>query len=170
VFVNNSSLGLYARALMARDATRSRWRLGKWPAMALAALKTFWRAPMLHVRLNVDGKAIALKTPLVFVGNNRYPLDQLRLGAREQLDEGLLSMYVATTSTRWAMLKVLFRAAVGKLQHSRDIQTMYVREAWIETRHKQVHVAVDGELVRLHSPLHFRSWHGALQILAPPRS
>jgi diacylglycerol kinase family enzyme len=166
-FINNSSVGVYARALRERDATRSQWGWGKWQAMALAALKTFWRAPMVHVRLQVNGEAMALKTPLVFVGNNRYRLDLLNVGARERLDEGLLSLYVANTSSRWGMLKILVRGLLGQLEQSRDFQTMLTSEVTVETRKKHIHVAIDGELREMELPLKYEIWPQALRVLAP---
>jgi diacylglycerol kinase family enzyme len=170
VFINNSSLGVYARALVNRDATRSQWGLSKWQAMAIAALRTFWRAPMVHVRLDVDGEADELKTPLVFVGNNRYRLDRLRIGGRDRLDEGVLSVYVARTSSRWGMLKLAIRGVMGQLEQARDFQTMFAREVTIVTRHKKkLHVAADGELRRMESPLRYASWPGALRVFAPEK-
>jgi diacylglycerol kinase family enzyme len=166
-FINNSSLGVYARALKEREATRSQWGLGKWQAMALAALRTFWRAPMVHVRLQVNGKALALKTPLVFVGNNRYRLDLLHVGARERLDEGQLALYVANTASRWGMLKILVRGLTGQLTQSRDFQTMLTCEVTVETRKKHLHVAIDGELREMESPLKYETWPQALRVLAP---
>ena len=166
-FINNSSLGVYARAVIERDHTQNRLGLSKWLAMALAAIKTFRLAPMLHVRLDIDGKMILLKTPLVFVGNNRYRLELPKIGARDRLDEGVLSLYVATAQTRWGMLKLLFRAALGKLRESRDFEAMYTTEVWVETRHRRQHVAIDGEVVRLHPPLHYRIRPRALRVLVP---
>jgi YegS/Rv2252/BmrU family lipid kinase len=166
-FLNNSSLGVYARAVIERDHTQNRLGIAKWPAMALAAIKTFRLAPMLHVRLDMNGRVIRLKTPLVFVGNNRYRLELPQIGARDRLDEGVLSIYVATAHTRWGMLKLLFRAAFGKLRESRDFEAMYAKEVWIETRHRRLHVAIDGEVVRLHPPLHYRIRPGALRVFIP---
>jgi YegS/Rv2252/BmrU family lipid kinase len=166
-FLNNSSLGVYARAVIERDHTQNRLGMAKWPAMALAALKTFRLAPMLHVRLDMNGETVRFKTPLVFVGNNRYRLELPQVGSRDRLDEGLLSIYVATAHTRWGMLKLLFRAAFGKLRTSRDLEAMYAKEVWIETRHRRLHVAIDGEVVRMHPPLHFKVRPGALRVLAP---
>lgn len=166
-FINNSSLGVYARAVIERDHTQNRLGMAKWPAMALAAIKTFRLAPMLHVRLDMNGKLIRLKTPLVFVGNNRYRLELPMIGARDRLDEGVLSLYVATAHSRWGMLKLLFRAAFGKLRESRDFEAMYTNEVWIETRHRRLHVAIDGEIVRLQTPLHYKIKLRALRVLVP---
>jgi YegS/Rv2252/BmrU family lipid kinase len=167
VFINNSSLGVYARALVERDATRSRLRLSKWPAMTLAALKTFRRAPMIHVRLDAEGTVVKLKTPLIFVGNNRYRLDLLNVGARDRLDEGVLSLYVARAQSRWGMLKLLLNGALGRLQQDRDFETLYPREVWMETRRSRLHVAADGEVMRMNAPLHYKIMPQALRVLLP---
>jgi YegS/Rv2252/BmrU family lipid kinase len=160
VFINNSSLGVYARAVIEREHTRNRLGWSKWSAMALAALRTFQIAPMLHV----DGRRVHFKTPLLFVGNNRYRLELPKVGSRDRLDDGVLSLYVATAHTRWGMLKLLFRAAVGRLRESRDLEAMYSDDVWIETRRRRLHVAVDGEVLRLAPPLHYQIWPGALRV------
>lgn len=167
IFINNSSLGVYARALVDRDATRDRWGLGKWPAMTLAALKTFRRAPMIHVRLDAEGTVVKLKTPLIFVGNNRYRLDLLNVGARDRLDEGVLSLYVARAQSRWGMLKLLLNGALGRLQQDRDFETLYPREVWMETRRARLHVAADGEVMRMNAPLHYEIMPQALRVFVP---
>jgi diacylglycerol kinase family enzyme len=167
VFINNSSLGVYARAVIERDHTQNRLGWGKWPAMALAALRTFQIAPMLHVKLETKGQQVHLKTPLLFVGNNRYRLELPKVGSRDRLDEQILSLYVATAHTRWGMLKLLLRAAVGRLRESRDLEAMYPPDVWIESRHRRLHVAVDGEVLRLAPPLHYQIWPGALKVFVP---
>lgn len=123
VFINNSSLGVYARALVDRDARRDLHGFSKWPAMALAVLKVFRRHPLLPVRINVDERVLARKTPLVFVGNNQYELELFRVGTRNCLNSGELSLYVANTSSRWGMFKLGVRAALGRLRQSRDFES-----------------------------------------------
>lgn len=167
IFINNSSVGVYARAVVDRDATRSQLKLSKWPAMALAAVKTFVRAPMIQVRLDVEGKVDQLKTPLIFVGNNRYRLDLLKIGARDRLDEGVLSLYVARAQSRWGMLKLLLNGALGRLEQDRDFETLYPREVWMETRRSRLHLAADGEVMRMEAPLHYEILPAALNVLLP---
>ncbi|MBL9161182.1 MAG: NAD(+)/NADH kinase [Planctomycetaceae bacterium] len=167
-FINNSSVGVYARAIVERDATQRRSRLSKWPAMTIAALKTFWRAPLIHVRLDAEGTVHRLQTPLIFVGNNRYRLDLLNVGARDRLDEGVLSLYVARAQTRWGMLKLLFNGALGRLQQDRDFETLYPCEVWMETRRTRLHVAADGEVMVMNAPLHYEIMPQALKVLLPP--
>lgn len=167
VFVNNSSLGVYARALISRDVKRDQLGLSKWPAMAWAVWKVFRRSPLLRVQLATDEETRRLRTPLVFVGNNRYDLELFRVGTRTCLDEGVLSLYVATTASRWGMLKLGVRAALGRLEQSRDFDTRCVTSVRIETRRARVHVSLDGEVIPMDAPLEYDVWPGALRVLVP---
>jgi diacylglycerol kinase family enzyme len=167
VFVNNSSLGVYARALTNRDVKRDQLGMSKWPAMAWAVWKVFRRSPLLRVELVTDGEMRRLRTPLVFVGNNRYDLELFRVGTRSCLDEGVLSLYIATTNSRWGMIKLGVRAALGRLEQSRDFETRCVTNVRIGTRRSRVHASIDGEIATLDAPLVYDVWPGALRVLAP---
>lgn len=166
-FVNNSSLGVYARALVDRDRRRHRLGMSKWPAMLLASLKVFRQSPLLEVRLSNGSGTMDRRTPLVFVGNNRYELDLFRVGTRSCLDEGILSLYVATTTSRWGMLKLGLRAAFGRLEQSRDFETQCIKRVQVATSRSRVHVAIDGEVTVLTTPLEYSVWPGALRVLVP---
>ncbi len=166
-FLNNSSLGIYARALVGRDVHRDQLGMSKWPAMILASWKVFRRSPLLRVELDAEGEHIMRRTPLVFVGNNRYDLELFRVGTRSCLDEGVLSFYVATTQSRWGMIKLGVRAALGRLEQSRDFETRCVESVRIGVKRSRVSVSLDGEIVSLEEPLHYSVWPGAIQVIVP---
>ena len=166
LFINNSSIGMYSRTVLVREAQRRRgW--SKWLAMGLAMFKVFRRFPMLEVRLATDEAAIRRRTPLVFVGNNRYELDLFTVGTRNSLCAGELGLYIANTQSRWGIVKLAIRGAVGRLKQSRDFELSCQQEFWIESRKRALRVALDGEVVSLRPPLHFRTWPGALQVCVP---
>jgi diacylglycerol kinase family enzyme len=167
VFLNNASLGVYARALVDRDARRDMHGLSKWPAMALAVVKVFKRHPLMKVRIVADGEPMFRKTPLVFVGNNRYELELLHIGRRACLTAGELSLYIANTSSRWGMLKLALRAAFGRLRQSRDFEYMCTSEVEIHPRRRHIHLALDGEPTNLLPPLTFTTWPQALPVIVP---
>ncbi len=166
VFINNSSLGVYPRTVLERETNRKRG-LSKWVAMGFAMLKVFRRFPMVTVRLRSDEHTIVRKTPLVFVGNNTYQLDALKVGTRACLDGGELSLYVANTQSRWGMLKLTFRAIFGRLKPSRDFETFCLSSFTVETRRRRIHVALDGEVMKLNPPLKYSIWPNALRVCAP---
>src|SRR5919205_3019656 len=87
LFVNNVSLGLYARLVHRREHHRRRRdALARLRALAILARH---REPLGIV---VDGEPV--RTRVLLVGNNAYALELLSIGQRERLDEGLLHLYV----------------------------------------------------------------------------
>lgn len=139
LFLNNVSLGLYARLVHHREHHRRRSNaFARLRALALAAKH---RRPL---GLTVDGTPA--ETRVLLVANNRYVLDVLSIGERESLDEGRLHLYVLT----------------GWTWEERSCQTVTVDAAT-----ERVQAAVDGEPAELETPLEFRVDPGALRILVP---
>jgi diacylglycerol kinase family enzyme len=170
VFVNNSSLGLYPRAV--RERERLRARLGrlasKWLAMSWAMLLVLVRLRPLTVRIRWGGGGGSRRrTPFVFVGNNRYDAALLATQWRAALDRGLLGVYVARERTRVGLLRLALRALLRRL-HDRDLDALDVPSLTIESHRRRLLVSVDGEVVPLATPIRYRIRPGALRVLAPP--
>lgn len=167
IFLNNSSLGLYPDIVRDREKQQRRLGRGKWPAAVWASLAALRRYPFLSMRLTVDGKTLARRTPFVFIGNNRYTMQGLAIGERDHLDDGLLSLYVAQHPTRLGLLRFAFDALRGKLGSERDFDVLESGSFEIDTHHKRLHVATDGEVTQMETPLRYRVRPGALTVLAP---
>ena len=145
IFLNNSSLGLYPTIVREREKNQ-RLGSGKWPAFVWAAVSAFRRYPFLHVRLVASGKEFNLRTPFVFVGNNEYVMERLNIGSRERLDQGLLSLYVTNRTGRWGLVRLALRALLGRLREEKDFLALLTDEVKIETKHRHLRVALDGEV------------------------
>jgi YegS/Rv2252/BmrU family lipid kinase len=168
VFVNNSSLGLYPRIVRRREKLRARLGSGKWAAFFRAAFAVLRRYPFLSVRLKADGQEIVRRTPFVFVGNNEYQTESFQLGARSCLDAGRLSLYVAHRTGRLGLLRLAVRALFGRLRQAKDFDALRAQEVWVEThRPKRLHVATDGEVGVMTTPLHYRVLPRALRVIVP---
>jgi diacylglycerol kinase family enzyme len=166
IFLNNSSLGLYPTIVREREK-QQRLGAGKWPAFVWAAVAALRRYPFLDVRLSADGKEFSRRTPFVFVGNNEYLMERLTIGMRECLDKGQLSLYMAHRTGRWGLLRLALRALFGRLREDKDFLAMCTNELRIQTRHKHLRVAFDGEIETMETPLHFRVMPGALRVIVP---
>jgi diacylglycerol kinase family enzyme len=166
-FVNNSGLGLYASLVTQREKRR---RLGqpKWIAFFWAAVATVRRFPFLYVRLAAGGQQLAIRTPFLFVGNNAYRMEGINLGSRDSLTEGKLCVGVTHHRIgRWGLVRLAFRALFGTIRSERDLVALFTTEVRIESRRKQLPVSLDGEVVLLGSPLHYRTRPGALHVIVP---
>ena len=167
IFLNNSSIGLYPSAVAQREELRHRRGGGKWPAMLNACVDVFRRFPLLDVILQVDDRAVALTTPFVFVGNNRYDMSLFSLGTRTSLQGGELSIYLTRNAGRMGLLRLFFRALVGRLEQDRDFHSVVLPEVAIRTRRRSLRVSLDGEVVRMASPMRYIIRPRALRVLAP---
>lgn len=170
VFLNNSSLGLYPQVVKKRDQLRHRLGRGKWPAFMWAALLVLRRFPFLTVEINVDGKVLQRRSPLVFIGNNSYELNGLKLGARKCLDAGHLGIYIINRTDRLGLIALAARAMVGRLRDARDFETLRTAHIEVNTRRSRVTVATDGELSRFTAPLVYDADKGALSVVVPEKT
>lgn len=166
IFLNNSSLGLYPNIVREREK-QQRLGWGKWPAFVWAAIAVLRRYPFLSVRLNVEGKELVSRTPFVFVGNNEYEMESLNIGSRSCLDAGKLSLYVTNRIGRLGLIRLALRALFGGLRQEKDFLALCAQEIWIDTKHKRLRVALDGEVIAMKPPLHYQVRPRALRVLVP---
>jgi diacylglycerol kinase family enzyme len=167
IFLNNSSLGLYPDIVREREKQQRRLGRGKWLAACWATVAALRRYPFLDVRLVVDGERHARRTPFVFIGNNEYLMHGLAIGARERLDSGRLSLYVAQRPGRLGLLRFAWRALFGRLAQERDFDVLSAHSVEIATRHKRLRVATDGEVTVMATPLRYRIRPRALMVIEP---
>jgi diacylglycerol kinase family enzyme len=139
LFLNNVSLGLYARLVQRREQHRRRRE-------AFARLRA-WAIVLTHrdpLGITIDGRPV--ESRLVLVANNAYVLELPSIGGRERLDEGRLHVYVPDGEPpERAAERFVVDASAGRLE-----------------------AAVDGEPDVLRTPVEFRIEPGALRVLVPP--
>jgi diacylglycerol kinase family enzyme len=112
LFLNNVSLGVYARLVHRREHHRRR-------RQAFARLRA-WAILVTHrqpLGLTIDGDPVECR--LALVANNAYALDLPSLGERERLDEGKLHLYVPPEAERVGE-RFVVDAAAGKLPAAID--------------------------------------------------
>lgn len=167
VFINNSSLGIYPQIVSRREAQQERLALGKWPAFLWATVQAFRRFPFLDLRVEFEGQQLARKTAFLFVGNNEYEIAGFKLGSRARLDAGRLGLYLSHGTGRFGLIRLALHALFGRVNQAKDFEAFCVTEARIETSHRRLLVARDGEVERMETPLHYRIRPGALHVLVP---
>jgi diacylglycerol kinase family enzyme len=142
VFLNNVSVGVYARLVHRREHHRRRRdTLARARAIALG-LGERHPEPIL-----VDGTPVAAR--VLLVANNAYELDVFNIGERARLDEGKLHAYIAED---W----------LPRTWHERVAESFHLGGADGNLR-----AAVDGEPVELDSPIELRIAPRALHVLLP---
>lgn len=169
-FLVNGSIGLYPQILKDREDFKQRLGRRRWVAV-LSGLKTLvgWRR-QLDVELELDGRIMQLRTPTLFVGNNRVQLEQAGVSPHEaqEVGHGQLVAMVARPQGRWAKLRWIARALVGQLAHSPEVDVHGLRSLTVAApRHGVIHAATDGETVEMTPPLRFSVSPRPLLLLKP---
>jgi len=165
VFVNNASLGLYAKVIQS-------------PEYRDAKLST--AATVLPEVLGPDAKPLDLRfsgpdgyhqdAHLILVSNDPYRLDTIGgMGTRERLDLGVLGIVVARIADAAQASRFMALEAAGQVRRFPGWQE------WAAPRFEvasgtPVEIGIDGEALLLDPPLVFESLPGALRVRLPRRA
>jgi diacylglycerol kinase family enzyme len=169
VFLNNASIGAYAAILQTREGVYRRWGRSRIAAYwsVIKTLATF-RAP-LHLTVTIDGEVSTFRTPIIFVINNAFQLEQMGLDGRECIEAGKLVVLVAPDTNRMGMFRHAAALALGMAKPQTDYDMRCGTEIEIEMRRKRRPVVRDGELSRMGGPFRVGKTKRPLQIIMPPQ-
>ncbi len=174
VFLVNASLGLYPELLEDREAYKARFGRSRWVAL-LSGMATLLRTHrQLRLRIERGGVVRDVRTPTLFVGNNRLQLEQVGLHEAPALDQGCIAAVMLQPIGTLAMSWLMLRGAFGSLGEADTVesfqfQRMVVtpRTAALASGKRRVKVAFDGEVGWMRSPLEFRVSPRPLYLLKP---
>jgi diacylglycerol kinase family enzyme len=165
-FVNNSGVGLYPDIVRFREAEQERGR-SKRSAMLFASLRALRSFRRRRLWISAPGVETPLRTPLLFVGNNRYRASLFALGHREALDGGELSLHAMRARSRAHLFWAGVRGLIGRLDQQRDFVTIYADRATISSDRPRLTISADGESFTMETPLEYRLRPKALRLLVP---
>lgn len=165
-FVNNASLGFYARIVRERQIEQRKGR-AKWIAFAVGLLRAWTEYRQIRVRMTADGRPVERRTPFVFIGNGEYEDEGPQLGRRVSIATGRLWIYLAPECSRGEMLVLLLRAVAGRLTPDVKLEEFVATEVTIDTGTRGMSVAIDGELISASPPIRCVTKPGTLRTLVP---
>ena len=98
-------------------------------------------------------------------------MDILRIGARDRLDQGELSVYFTAGNTgSWGVVALALRSLVGRVRQARNFNSFSARTLRVQTRKTAIDVSTDGEVHHLSSPLVYRMHPAALRVITAGKS
>jgi YegS/Rv2252/BmrU family lipid kinase len=168
-FLNNSSIGVYPDIVVERERLRTQGRR-KWTAFAIACARVVRHYRGLTVGVRARDATQKTRTPFLFVGNNEYQTEGLRLGARTRLDGGTLFAYLAPRVRTRELPKLLALALMGRARSSHALESFAATALHVSTpRRHHLRVSLDGEVTVMHPPLYYRARPLALSVIVPAR-
>jgi diacylglycerol kinase family enzyme len=172
VFLVNASIGLYPQVL--EDRENAKQQLGKrqrWIALAAGFVSLFKWHRRLTLDAELDGRLTRLRTPSLFVCNNRLQLRRVGIDEAQvgEVGSGRMVALAAHRVGGWSKLKLLLRGLVGKLGDSPEIDTFGMRSLDVAVPFaRRIKVATDGEIQWMTLPLRFSVSPRPLCVVLPP--
>lgn len=166
LFINTSSVGAYVRFVRTRDYLER--RMNYQLASLLAGLRRLLR--LRSARIQLDGNTI--RTPLVFVGIGERKLSFPNVGQTHAEGQNGLHLLAVKTENWRETLKLAFNILMrgrDPLEQAQTLEDRVINTLVLDYRRKRhrIHVAIDGELVFLKPPLHYRFAAGGLLVIIP---
>jgi diacylglycerol kinase family enzyme len=162
IFVNNASLGLYARVVQSGDYRGA--KLTTWRHMLPELLGPGKAVADLHF-VGPDEKAWD-DPALVMVSNNPYLLRGSGAGTRPRLDSGQLGIFVTRIGRATDLAKLVTLGSIGLSQRFGGLRGWSSPDFEVSSG-SCVAAGIDGEALSLAPPLRFQSLPGALRVRVP---
>ncbi|GAA2983593.1 bifunctional phosphatase PAP2/diacylglycerol kinase family protein [Actinokineospora diospyrosa] len=158
-FVNTASLGGYPEMVRLRERLEGRnWP--KWPAGAIALIRTLRRAQ--PIRLELNGKSHLVW--MLFVGNGTYKPKGFGPTRRPALDSGLLDLRYLRADVPYSRSRFVLATLAGTLVTSHVYRQRDVRSVRVRLLDEHRRIATDGEVGPLAEEFEFSARPGALAI------
>ena len=164
-FINNVSIGVYPKIVQLRDRLQS--YIGKWPAMVLASVVVLAKIALFHVQVEWDDHVIRRIVPVLFIGNNAYETSWPDTGSRKSLNKGILWLLVIRSKGGWAKLRAIILSLAGKSDEGQEIEIFETAGLTIRAFRRTMTIGIDGETLKIRSPLNFRCHPAALKVRVP---
>ncbi|WP_347876746.1 phosphatase PAP2 family protein, partial [Actinomadura sp. 7K534] len=161
IFLNTAGFGAYTELLERR--ARLERRIGKWPALAVAAVRTLRHSE--PVDLFVDGRE--RRVWLAFVGNCLYGARGTTPNWRERLDDGWLDIRTVSTGRRVPRVRAVAAVLAGHLHITPGYRAWKATALELASPAGGLRIARDGELTALPAKLRFGKHAGALTVFCP---
>ena len=164
-FIHALALGLHPALVQEREKQEYHSRYGKMLGSVRAWLRVIREGRRFDVALDVNGRRVAHRTAGIVVSNN--PLGEGHMPYADELEDGLLGIYVTTARGWLQLVRVTASAALGTVADNPWVEVYEAPRVEIGFSRHGVPATVDGELLTLTSPLKVESRRNALRVLRP---
>jgi len=160
-FLNTAGIGVYAELVARRE--RLEKRLGKWAALAVAAMRVLRDAE--PVACEVDG--MRLRVWAMFVGNCRYATRGVAPARRASLTDGLLDVRLVVDGGAHPRMRAIYALLAGPLGLSRNYLEWRAHRFAVKPADGSLRLATDGETFTTESAVLFAKRPRALVVVRP---
>ena len=142
------------------------------PRMAVFVMQRLHAVHRRHLRVTIDGATTRLRTSSLVVSNNLYAASAQASHklAKETLHGNTLGVYSAAPQSWLDRLRLLIHVQQGALEADQALTQAQAGEVTVTTRRRREWISLDGEAIKLPTPLRFTIRHDALKLIMPGRA
>ena len=166
LFINTSSVGAYTVFVSSRNQLEDRMPYSV--ASIVAGIRRLFN--FRKVRVQLQGEE--LSTPLVFIGVAERNLQIPFLGQVKEEGQSKLHLIALDCENRFEIFKIVTKSmlfGIDPLSRDYSLKSDLIEEIELRFRRNlpKLQIALDGELVRLSTPLHYRFAKGEILVATP---
>jgi diacylglycerol kinase family enzyme len=170
LFLVNASVGLYPQLLQDRETFKQQFGRHRWVAVLAGLVTIFeWRRQLV-LEFERDGQPFVVRTPTLFVGNNRLQLERVGMPAKvaERAGDGELAAAIVRPIGTWQMVLLMLRGAIGRLGDAEQVDSFAFRSLTVNVLGmRKLKLAADGEVGVMAPPLRFSVATRPLLLMVP---
>jgi undecaprenyl-diphosphatase len=163
LFLNTASFGAYTELVDMR--TRMESRIGKWPALAVSALRVLRHTEPTEV--TVEGRR--LRVWFAFLGNCRYGSYGVAPTWRRHLADGVIDVRLIGAKRHISKTRAVAALLVGHLHLMPDYKAWRATGLRVEGAEGSLRFATDGEIRTVEGPIELTKRRAALAVFGPAR-
>jgi diacylglycerol kinase family enzyme len=166
-FLNSVMIGIFPTVAQLREAFRTTH--SKWRAYARALRLALRQFAHVSLVVEIEGNRVeVVKTQLFIVSVNSYDLSQAGVvSLKTSLDDGRLTIYTLSFKSRMGFIAAAARYFLGKAEKVEGFRRVRARQLRIDSAHRRIRVAVDGEPIDFRPPVQIVAVPASLLVRAP---
>ncbi|ESQ80828.1 diacylglycerol kinase family protein [Asticcacaulis sp. YBE204] len=170
MFLCCASIGTMPQASVYREKNRGTNIMLLIPQLFFFVIDNFEKRKSERIVLDIDGKMTKFRSPAVVVSINRFADSTLLTQnnfKRVSLQGGELAAYISTTKTRASHLRFVTSLLFGHWLKDPDLKEIFAKKIKLWSGHKKQLVSIDGEVVKMPTPLEFTLKARHVHLLVP---
>ncbi|MEC9368881.1 MAG: diacylglycerol kinase family protein [Pseudomonadota bacterium] len=166
--LQHATMGLTAKVIRIRESMPYRTRFGRLTNGVIAWMRAIRvPRPVRVVARGGDGEDFSRVATALLISNNRLPEEIGETPVSQDMTKGEIGVYVCASRRRADVVALTLATTLGIWRSTELVEEIVVRDLTIETGRSRVRMVIDGELVRLKTPLKCSMRRKCLKVLTP---
>lgn len=166
----HASIGLQPKIIRTREMLPYKTRLMRLTNGVIAWIRATRRLRPVRISGKTGDGSFDRKGAAILISNNRLPEGVAETPVSHDMTQGEIAVYICTSHRRSDLIRLALSTSLGIWRESDLVEEIVTDRLDILAKKRTLLLSLDGELVRLETPLKFRLRKRSLSVLMPRRA